>query len=437
MNLGLHTDLYEFRMVESYLAAGMTGAATFSLFVRPHRARPWLLAAGLERVHETLARYRFGGPELDYLREQGVGDGALEWFSTFETEGELVAVPEGTVVLGDEPLLEFTAPLPVAQLLETALLNVVHLDTLLATEAARCVIAAEGRTVVDFGFRRAHGFEAGMRAARCSYLAGAGATSNVEAGRRFGLPITGTMAHAYVQAHDDEREAFRRFARDHPRGVTLLVDTYDTEAGVANAIAVARELATDDITVQAVRLDSEPLDELARSTRSQLDSAGLGEVRVFASGGLDEERIAALIAAGAPIDGFGVGTALAVSRDHPALDIVYKLVAYDGVPRAKYSTGKELLPGPKQVRRSDGPGSDVLDVRAGDEPGEPLLLPAWRDGEALLDTDLGEARERAADQLARLPDPWARLPGPDPPPAPKVSDALRQLAAEVRAREVA
>jgi nicotinate phosphoribosyltransferase len=437
VNLGLHTDLYEIRMVESYLAAGMTAPATFSLFVRPHPARPWLLAAGLQRVHETLAAYRFGASELDYLRGQGVGEQALAWFEAFEAEGELVAVPEGTVVLGDEPLLELTAPLPVAQLLETVLLNVVHLDTLLATEAARCVVAAQGRSVVDFGFRRAHGFEAGMRVARCSHLAGATATSNVEAGRRFGLPIAGTMAHAFVQAHDDEREAFRRFARDHPQAVTLLVDTYDTVAGVDNAIAVADELAGEGIEVDAIRLDSEPLDELARSARARLDRAGRPDVRIFASGGLDEERIAALVAAGAPIDGFGVGTAMAVSRDHPALDIVYKLVAYDGVPRAKYSTGKELLPGPKQVTRPDGPASDVLDVRDGDELGEGLLRPTWRDGEVLHDTDLLAARERAAGELGRLPEAWTELPGPDDPPVPRVSEALRQLATEVRGRELA
>lgn len=433
--LGLHTDLYEIRMVESYLALGMTADATFSLFCRPHARRPWLLAAGLDRVFDLLEAYRFDGARLDYLRNQGVGEQALEWFAAFTPTGDVVAVREGTVVLGDEPLLEITAPLPTAQLLETALINVVHLDTLLATKAARCVLAAEGRAVVDFGFRRAHGFEAGMRAARVSYLAGAAGTSNVEAGHLHGLPITGTMAHAYVQAHDDERAAFRDFARSHRDAVTLLVDTYDTAAGVRHAIAVADELADEGIEVEAVRIDSEPLGDLAAAARRALDDGGHPDVRIVVSGGLDEERIAELVAEGAPIDGFGVGTALAVSRDHPALDIVYKLVAYDGVARAKYSTGKGVLPGPKQVVRGDGPAEDVLDVRNGETAGEQLLVPAWSDVSRLFSTDLSEARDRARAELDRLPAAWRSPAGVDPPPTPTVSDALERLAVEVEERE--
>lgn len=433
--LGLHTDLYELRMVEAYLALGMTGEATFSLFCRPRRQRPWLLASGLDRVLELLDGYRFDGAQLDYLRGQGIGAAALEWLRGFEVQGEIVAVPDGTIVLGDEPLLEVTAPLPVAQLLETALINVVHLDTLIATKAARCVLAAAGRPVVDFGFRRAHGLEAGIRAARAAYLAGCTATSNVEAGHRYGLPITGTMAHAFVQAHDDERVAFRHFARTHPDAVTLLVDTYDVADGIANAIAVADELADEGVVVEAVRIDSEPLAELATSARAALDDAGHPDIRVIATGGLDEESIAALVAAEAPIDGFGVGTAMVVSRDRPALDAVYKLVSFDGRPRAKYSTNKRVLPGAKQVFRAETLTDDVLEVRGAEGPGEPLLVPVWRDGARLVEPDLDEARVRARAGLELVPAAWRDPDGVEPPPVPTVGPVLTRLAAEVEARE--
>lgn len=425
--LGLHTDLYEIRMVESYLRRGLLAPATFSMYIRPTPQRPWLLAAGLERAAEVLDRYRFTSDQLDYLRGQGVDRRTLDWLSELEVTGELWTVPDGTVVLGDEPLLELTAPLPVAQLLETALLNVVHLDTLLATKAARCVLAAAGRPVVDFGFRRAHGFDAAMRAAYTSYLAGCAATSNVEAGMRWGIPITGTMAHSFVQVFGDDAAAFRAFATDHPDGATLLVDTFDPKEGVHAAIEVARELAADGVHIGAIRLDSGDLDSLSRWARQQLDAAGLEQVRIFASGGLDEFRIAALVAAGAPIDGFGVGSALVVSADRPVLDIVYKLVAYDGEPRAKHSPGKATLPGPKQIWRQAGPDTDVLELRDAPGEGEALLRLRWRDGQHLWRSGLAEARDRAAAELARLPDAW-RSPQPqDPPPRPRLGPALAAL----------
>lgn len=435
--LGLHTDLYELRMVDTYLRLGMTAPATFSLFCRPSPARPWLVAAGLERVLDVLAHYRFDGAQLDYLADQGTPAQTLEWLRDVRFEGDVWAVPEGTVVLADEPLLEITAPLPVAQLVETAVMNAAHLDTLIATKSARCVTAAAGRPVVDFGFRRAHGLEAGIRAARAAWIGGAVATSNVEAGHRFGLPITGTMAHSFVQACDDELTAFRAFAADHPDGTTLLVDTYDVEGGIANAITVAHELAADGTgRLGAIRIDSEPLGDWARLARRMLDGAGLDDVDIVVSGGLDERDVADLLREGAPVDGFGIGSALVTSSDKPALDITYKLVEYDGVGRAKYSPGKRFLPGRKQVFRGGSPAEDVLDLRDADGNGTPLLQPAWRGREAIVEHDPARARERAAAQLAQLPDEWRAPAWDGPPPTPRIGPALDAHADEVAAREL-
>lgn len=435
--LGLHTDLYELRMVETYVRLGMTAPATFSLFARPSRARPWLVAAGIDNVLRAIADYRFGPEQLDYLAGQDVPDDTLDHLRELAFDGEVWAVPDGTVVLGDEPLVEVTAPLPVAQLLETAVMNAVHFDTLIATKAARCVRAAAGRTVVDFGFRRAHGLEAGNRAARAAYLGGAAMTSNVEAGHRHGLPITGTMAHSFIQAFDDEVAAFEAFARDHPDGTTLLVDTYDIERGIANAITVAQQLAADGRGhVGAVRIDSEPLDEWARVARARLDEAGLPDVKVFLSGGLDEFAVARLVADGVPVDGFGIGSALVTSSDKPTLDVAYKLVSYDGRDRAKYSPGKRFLPGAKQVFRSGGPDRDVLELRDADAPGEPLLQQVWRGTTATYELDLEAARERAAAQLATLPEGWDERAWEGDPPAPRIGPGLDAHAAAVEQREL-
>jgi nicotinate phosphoribosyltransferase len=345
-------------------------------------------------------------------------------------------VPDGTIVLGDEPLLEVTAPLPVAQLVETAVMNAMHFDSLIATKAARCVRAAAGRTVVDFGFRRAHGLQAGIRAARAAHIGGVAATSNVEAGHRFGLPITGTMAHAFVQAFDDELEAFRAFAADHPDGTTLLVDTYDVEQGIANAITVTRELAAEGAGhVAAIRIDSEPLADWARVARQMLDDAGLDELRVLLSGGLDEFAVADLVDQDVPVDGFGIGSALVTSSDKPTLDVAYKLVAYDGLDRAKYSPGKRFLPGAKQVFRTDGPASDVLDLRAADHAGERLLGQVWSGTSPTVEPDLVEARERAVEQLAQLPGDWDERDWQGEPPSARIGPALDAHADEVERRE--
>jgi nicotinate phosphoribosyltransferase len=431
-HLGLCTDLYELRMVESYLRRGMTGTATFSLFVRPNATRPWLVAFGIERVLELLETFTFGPEEVDELARLGVAEAVRDELAAWEiTTGEVRAVPDGTVVLAQEPLLEVTAPLPVAQLLETAVMNLVQYPTLVATKAARCALAADGRQLADFGFRRAHGLETGVEAALAAYVGGGFATSNVEAGRRHGIPTTGTMAHSYVQAFRDERDAFRAFASDHPEHSVLLVDTYETVEGVRRAIEVCHELG---IRPRGVRLDSGDLGGLAVEARRLLDDAGFDDSIVIASGGLDEHAIHELVSAGAPIDGFGVGTALTVSQDHPGLDIVYKLVAYEQRPVAKFSGVKSTLPGPKQVFRPDAdPTRDILSVRDADEPGQPLLRPVWRDGQRLIEPfDVEAVRERVRAELATLPDAWRTPPYPEQAPLPTIGTELEQLTEQVR-----
>ena len=431
-HLGLCTDLYELRMVASYLQQGMTAPATFSLFIRPNAARPWYVALGIERVLELLPSFTFGPAELAELERLGIDPAVRDALGAWRVDtGELWAVPDGTVVLAQEPLLEMTAPLPVAQLLETAVMNLVQYPTLVATKAARCALAADGRKLADFGFRRAHGLETGVEAALAAYLGGGFATSNVEAGRRFGIPTTGTMAHSYVQACADEREAFRRFASDHPEHSVLLVDTYDTVRGVARAIEVCQELG---IEPKGVRLDSGDMGELAVEARRLLDDAGYTEAAIMASGGMDEEEIHRLVTQGAPIDGFGVGTALTVSQDHPGLDIVYKLVEYDGRPVAKFSGVKSTFPGRKQVfRRDAGPTDDILSLRDATEEGQPLLQLAWRDAERLLgDDEVATVRDRVRAGLAALPGAWRRPPYVEDAPLPTIGRSLDELTERVR-----
>lgn len=434
--LGLVTDLYELRMAQTCLREGLTAPATFSCYIRPTPQRPWFVAAGTELALDVVDRFTYGPHEIDFLAEQGFDDLLLDWLRDLTVTGEIHAVADGTVVLADEPLLELTAPLPAAMLLETALMSVVQFPTLVATKAARCVLAADGRLIADFGARRAHGLEAGILAARAAYLAGASSTSNVEAGRRYGIPLVGTMAHSFIQAWEDEVAAFRAFAADHPHRSTMLVDTYDSVTGIEHAIEVAHGLRARGEELQGVRLDSGDLDALARSARQRLDDEGFEDASIIVSGGMDEFSIHRLVSDGAPIDGFGVGTSLTVSRDQPAADIVYKLVAYGGSPRAKYSEGKVLLPGPKQILRRGTVDQDVLARRDEELDGDALLGPVWRDGQRLAAFDLEEARGRAAEQLELLPEEW-RIPGrPETPPRPATSAGLVALADEVREREL-
>ncbi|MCW3816698.1 nicotinate phosphoribosyltransferase [Micromonospora sp. DR5-3] len=439
MSGGLRTDLYELRMAASYLRRGMTEPATFSLFVRrlPHR-RGFLVAAGLAEALDFLESFAFDDDELGYLREVvGLDPPALAALAGLRFTGDVRAVPEGRVVFADEPLLEVTAPIAEAQLVETGVLNLITFHTTVATKAARCRLAAGDAQLVDFAFRRTHGIEAGAGVARASAIAGFAATSHVEAARRYGLTPSGTMAHSYVEAFPDERAAFRAFAADFPANPIFLVDTYDTPAGVRAAVDVITELGLTG--PMAVRLDSGDLAALARQARAILDEAGLRQARIVASGSLDEDVIAALVAQGAPIDGYGVGTKMGVSYDAPSLDSAYKLVAYGDRPVLKLSPGKATLPGPKQVFRDPaGAEGDLVGLR--DEPPpadrEPLLVPVMRGGRRLESGDpAGEvraARRRFDADLAWLPEGARRLTDPTPL-AVTVSPALTALHERVTA----
>lgn len=426
-------------MARAYRREGLVDEAVFSLFVRElPPTRNFLLACGLEEVLDYLEGLRFEAASLDYLSTlPEFDDDFLGWLSGLRFEGSVRAVPEGTPVFAGEPLLEIRASLPVAQLVETYVMNQVHLQTLLASKAARVVAAAAGRPVVDFGLRRMHGTDAGLKSARAFYVAGVGATSNLAAGSAYGIPVSGTMGHSYIQAHDSEEEALADFAALYP-GTTLLVDTYDTLEGVRTVARIATGPG-DSVRVGAIRLDSGDLASLSRESRAILDAAGLETVKIFASGGLDEDRVAELVRAGAPIDGFGVGTSMGVSRDAPALDIAYKLVSYGGEGRIKLSPGKELLPGPKQIRRVEAGGRAVRDhlTRADEEaPGRPLLVPVMEGGtrlEAGRDS-LDGAAERAAREIALLPARLRELSPADPPYAVEVSERLRADQARVARR---
>jgi nicotinate phosphoribosyltransferase len=407
----LLTDLYQLNMLQAYYEHGRTATAVFEFFVRklPDR-RSFLLAAGLEQAVEFLRGLRFGPSELDWLQRSGrFSDALLDRLAAFRFTGDVDAMPEGTVFFANEPILRVTAPLPQAQLVETRLVNLLHFQSLIASKAARMVLAAPGRQLVDFGLRRAHGAEAGLLAARASYLAGFTGTATVLADQAFGIPVFGTMAHSFVQVHDDETEAFEAFARSRPKKLVLLIDTYDTEAAARKLVLLAPRLKAAGIPIAGVRLDSGDLVALSRSVRQILDAGGLREVVIFASGGLDEDELARIVAAGAPIDGFGIGTSLTTSADAPALDCVYKLQEYDGIPRRKRSAGKATWPGRKQVWRRFGPDGrmtgDVVSTEGDHHPGEPLLHPVMRDGRSCAPPpSLAEIRDRAARSLSQLPD---------------------------------
>jgi nicotinate phosphoribosyltransferase len=391
-------DLYLLTMGESYLAEGLADQeATFSLFFRSlPDGWGYTHAAGLEDALAYLEGLSFGDGDLGYLEQTGLFSAPfLDRLRDLRFGGSVRAKPEGTAVLPGEPLLEVTAPLLEAQLVETMVLNEMHLQTLVAGKAARCVEAAGGKLLVDFSLRRTHGGEAGTKVARAAWIAGFDATSNVLAGRRFGIPVAGTMAHSYVESFPDERSAFDAYARMYPDAAILLVDTYDTFEGVRNAIATARDLAAAGHRLRGIRLDSGDLLELSRRARALLDEAGFEDAMVFASGGLDEVEIRRLLDAGAPIGGFGVGTKLEASAGAPFLDMAYKLVELDGRPVIKLSEGKATLPGRKQVWRHER--YDVLGLATGQSAngGIPLLVDVMKDGERVWSQPLDEARARA------------------------------------------
>ena len=414
---GLLVDLYELTMGESYVAEEIAEReATFSLFFRTlPESWGYALAAGLEDALRYLEDLRFAEEELAYLEQTGLfGAEFLDRLRSFRFSGRVRAVPEGTAVFPNEPLLEVTAPLVEAQLVETMVLNEIHLQTLVASKAARSVEAAGGRLLVDFSLRRTHGGEAGVKVSRASHLAGFDSTSNVLAGRLYGIPIAGTMAHSYVESFPSELEAFRAFARSYPDNAILLVDTYDTLEGTRRAVTVARELAETGHRLRGVRLDSGDLVELSRGVRAILDKAGLEDALVFASGGLDEHEIADLLGAGAQIGGFGVGTKMGVSADAPFLDMAYKLVDLEGRPVLKLSAGKATLPGAKQVwrvRRDGVAAHDLLGLDDGHGDAEPLLREVMRDGRSVWSEPLTTIRERARRERESLPEAVRALDG--------------------------
>ena len=377
----LLTDLYQINMIQAYLDHGDTDTAVFELFVRSLPARRgFLLAAGLHQALDFLENLRFSSAEIEWLKSTGrFNKNLLEYLGDFRFTGEVHAMSEGTAFFADEPILRVTAPLPQAQLVESRLINILHFQSLVAAKAARCVLAAPGKLLVDFGMRRAHGAEAGLLAARASYLAGFAGTATVLAGRAFGIPLYGTMAHSFIQAQDDETAAFELFARARPDNVVLLLDTYDTEAAARKVVALAPRLKASGIAIRGVRLDSGDLIALAKSVRAILDRGGLQEVTIFASGGLDEDELAACMRANAPIDGFGVGTSLTTSSDVPAIDFIYKLQEYAGAPRRKRSDKKATWPGRKQVwRRYDADGRMAGDRIALDQASAPAAAkPRW------------------------------------------------------------
>ncbi len=436
----LLTDLYQLNMMQAYLDHGETKAAVFEFFVRALPARRgFLLAAGLQQALDFLENIRFPAAEIEWLKSTGrFGDNLLDYLRDFRFCGDVHAMPEGTVFFANEPILRVTAPLPQAQFAESRLINILHLQTLIAAKAARVVLAAPGKLLVDFGLRRAHGAEAGLMAARASYITGFAGTATVLAGRDFGIPIYGTMAHSFIEAFADETAAFAAFAQSRPDNLVLLLDTYDTEAAARKVVALAPRLQAKGIAIRAVRLNSGDLVALSHRVRGILDAGGLADVTIFASGGLDEDAIAGFARVKAPIDGLGVGTSLTTSSDVPALDCVYKMQEYAGLPRRKRSANKATWPGRKQVWRRYGPdgrmAGDLLGLEGHDGDGEALIQPVMQGGRRLRPApSLDDIRRHAKRELERLPEPLRRLePGTTYPV--EVADELVQLAAEVDRR---
>jgi nicotinate phosphoribosyltransferase len=445
----LFTDLYEITMAASYLRQGMHGPATFSLFARKlPQGRSFLIAAGLEDVLNFLREFRFSDDALAYLDSLDRFEPSfLEFLRRVRFTGDVRAVPEGTAVFPDEPLIEITAPIIEAQLVETAVLNFIHFQTVLTSKAVRCVLAARGRPVVEFGLRRTQGIDAGMKAARCTFIAGAPMSSNVLAGLYYDIPPTGTMAHSYISAFPHEIDAFRAFAQAFPAHSTLLIDTYDTVIGARKAVAVAKEMEAQGQRLAAVRLDSGDIVSLSKQVRAILDAASLQYVQIFVSGNLDENRIDEYLTQGAPIDAFGVGTRMDVSADAPYLDMAYKLVEYDGRPVLKTSAGKATWTAQKQVyrrlRSGEGFAGDVLSLR--EEPAAPgaveMLLCTVMEGGRMLAPHpaLTTIRDYRAAQVASLPADVRQLHDPAAYPlsySQRLVALQRSMEAEIAAREV-
>jgi nicotinate phosphoribosyltransferase len=448
MNLAtnpLLTDLYQLNMMQAYLDHGSTETAVFELFTRTLPARRgFLLAAGLEQALDYLENLRFSAADIAWLKStERFKQNLLDYLAAFRFGGDIHAMPEGTAYFANEPILRVTAPLPVAQFVESRLINILHFQSLIAAKAARSVLAAPDKVLVDFGFRRAHGAEAGVMAARASYIAGFAGTATVPAGELFGIPLYGTMAHSFIETFDDETVAFETFARARPDNLVFLLDTYDTEAAARKVVALAPRLKAGGITIRAVRLDSGDLVTLSKSVRAILDRGGLRDVTIFVSGGLDEDSLAIFARENAPIDGIGIGTSLTTSADVPAIDCVYKLQDYAGVARRKRSEKKATWPGRKQVWRAYGTDGRMAGDRLAldshpkngeSNNGEPLLQLVMEGGRRLRAPEtLDDIRRRTKRELARLPEPLRRLQANATYPV-AIADELVALAAAVDER---
>jgi nicotinate phosphoribosyltransferase len=432
-NLTLLTDLYQLTMAQSYFAEKRLAEATFSVFVRSYPPnRGYFVCAGLNDVLSFFENFAFDASAIEYLAAQKLfSKEFLRYLSELRFTGEVWAIPEGRIVFREEPLLELSAPIIQAQIVETLIINQLHVQTMIATKAARCLQASDGRPLVDFALRRTHGTDAGMKVARASYLVGFAGTSNVMAGKAYGIPIVGTMAHSFVSSFEHEIDAFRAYVRSFPRNAILLIDTYDTFQGARNAVQVANEMAARGESLIGVRIDSGDLADLARKVRKIFDDANLPNIKIFGSGGLDEYDLAELAEANAPFDSYGVGTRMGTSADAPWMDMAYKLVEYDGAPVLKLSTGKASSPGRKQVFRTrDGSGNflqDTIGLRDERIAGETLLQQAMRNGRRTAGTpNLSQSRNRFAADFAALPESFKSLRNPPHYPV-KSSQQLADL----------
>lgn len=450
MRESLLVDLYELTMAQSYFLYRRTASATFDLFVRELPAnRSYLVAAGLQEIAEYVTRLRFDADDLRYLRGLGLfSRDFLEYLRHFRFSGDLWAMSEGEIFFAGEPLIRVTAPVIEAQIMESFLLNTVNLQTMIASKASRVVSAARGRPAYDFSLRRTHGSDAANKVARSAYLAGFAGTSNVLAGKLYGIPVAGTMAHSFVMSFKSELESFLAYSNVFADRTILLVDTYDVHKGIANAIAIGHYLREQGHSLVGIRLDSGNIVQLSRYARDRLDKAGLSSVRIFASGDLDEFKIHALLRKGACVDSFGVGTNMGTSSDAPSLDVIYKISEITDeegnfLPTMKLSKGKATYPGRKQVFRLERPGKgycgDVIGLETERIGGRPLLRRIFKDGRRTAGIfSLQEARRYCNRQLARFPEGLRDVEGRYRyfvSISPRLKELRRRLARQLKARQ--
>lgn len=427
----LLTDLYQVTMLQGYFEQRMNETAVFEFFVRrlPPK-RNFLVVAGLEQVLQFLEQFHFTDEDIAWLRTQNFKPDFLSFLKDLRFTGDVDAMPEGTLAFANEPLIRITAPMPIAQFVETRLINLLQFQTMIASKAARSVLVAPGKGLAEFGLRRTHGAEAGLLAARACYIAGFTSTSNVLAGKLFDIPISGTMAHAFIQAHEKEEEAFLHFARSNRENVVFLIDTYNTERGAVKVVKLAPQLKAEGIQIRAVRLDSGDMVALSKRVRAILDEGGLKEVKILASGNIEEEELQRMLGAGACIDGFGIGTRVTTSWDFPYLECAYKLQEYAGRYTRKYSEGKVTWPGRKQIfRRVDAHGKlagDTLALEDETLEGEPLIQPVMRNGRRLQgEVACSDIRGHCLRQLSTLPLKMMGLEAADY--SVDVSEGMKQL----------